>query len=54
MNDIKFSDRLRRVMIYSKEEAGRLGNPTLAPEHLLLGMLRDGENGDSVDRKSVV
>ncbi len=48
MNDIKFSDRLRRVMIYSKEEAGRLGNPTLAPEHLLLGMLRDGENGDSV------
>lgn len=41
--DAKFSQRIRDVLSYSKEEAVRLGNSHLAVEHLFLGILRDGE-----------
>ncbi len=41
--DAKFSQRIRDVLSYSKEEAIRLGNNHLAVEHLFLGILRDGE-----------
>lgn len=41
--DSKFSQRVQDVLAFSKEEAIRLKNDYLAPEHLLLGMLRDGE-----------
>ncbi|MBR4048206.1 MAG: ATP-dependent Clp protease ATP-binding subunit [Bacteroides sp.] len=39
----QFSQRFSDIISYSKEEANRLCNNIVAPEHLLLGMLRDGE-----------
>jgi len=38
-----FSQRVRKIMGYSREEAGRLQNSYLGPEHLMLGILRNGE-----------
>ncbi|NDV94056.1 ATP-dependent Clp protease ATP-binding subunit [Dysgonomonas sp. 521] len=38
-----FSQRVRKIMSYSREEAGRLQTNYLAPEHLMLGILRNGE-----------
>ncbi|NDV68409.1 ATP-dependent Clp protease ATP-binding subunit [Dysgonomonas sp. 25] len=38
-----FTPRVRKIMAYSREEAGRLQNNYLAPEHLMLGILRNGE-----------
>lgn len=38
-----FSQRVRKIMNYSREEAGRLQNSHLGPEHLMLGILRNGE-----------
>ena len=37
-----FSQRVSDIITYSKEEANRLRNRYIGPEHLLLGMLRDG------------
>ena len=41
--DNNFSQRIRDIMAYSREEAGRLQNNYIGPEHLMLGILRDGE-----------
>ncbi|MBS2212158.1 ATP-dependent Clp protease ATP-binding subunit [Carboxylicivirga mesophila] len=41
--DLNFSPRIKDVISYSKEEAERLGNHFISPEHLMLGILRDGE-----------
>lgn len=41
--DYKFSNKIKEVLGYSREEAARLGNPTISTEHLFLGILRDGE-----------
>ena len=38
----QFSQRVSDIITYSKEEANRLKNNYIGPEHLLLGMLRDG------------
>ena len=46
--DAKFSQRIRDVLSYSKEEAIRLGNTEIAPEHIFLGILREGE-GIAID-----
>ncbi len=46
--DAKFTQRIRDVLSYSKEEAARLGTPFIGPEHLFLGILRDGE-GDAIE-----
>ncbi|HYX08394.1 MAG TPA: ATP-dependent Clp protease ATP-binding subunit [Bacteroidales bacterium] len=46
--DAKFSQRIKDVLTYSKEEAVRLGNNHINPEHLFLGILREGE-GVAVD-----
>ncbi|MBN2611171.1 MAG: ATP-dependent Clp protease ATP-binding subunit [Bacteroidales bacterium] len=46
--DSKFSQRIKDVLSYSKEEAIRLGNIEIAPEHILLGILREGE-GIAID-----
>jgi 16S rRNA C1402 N4-methylase RsmH len=40
----KYSDRVTRILGYSKEEAIRLNNDYIGPEHLMLGMIRDGES----------
>ncbi len=37
-----FSQRVSDIITYSKDEANRLRNRYIGPEHLLLGMLRDG------------
>lgn len=39
----QFSAKLSEIIAYSKEEAIRLQNAAVAPEHLLLGILREGE-----------
>ena len=41
--DARFSQRIKDVLSYSKEEAIRLGNAHIGTEHLFLGILRDGE-----------
>lgn len=41
--DAKFSDRAKDVLAFSREEAVRLGNQYLGLEHLLLGIIREGE-----------
>ncbi|MEN8155552.1 MAG: ATP-dependent Clp protease ATP-binding subunit [Bacteroidota bacterium] len=41
--DAQFSQRIKDVLGYSKEEAVRLGNSHINVEHLLLGIMRDGE-----------
>lgn len=46
--DSKFSQKVKDILTYSKEEAIRLGNSHISPEHILLGILRDGE-GLAVD-----
>lgn len=38
----KYSQNVKDVLSYSREEAQRLGDSCIAPEHLLLGILRDG------------
>ena len=40
--DSQFSQRVSDIITYSREEATRLCNRYIGPEHLLLGMLRDG------------
>ena len=39
-----YSDAFNQILSYSKEEALRLNNDYIGPEHLMLGLLRDGEN----------
>lgn len=41
--DANFSNRVRDVISYSREEALRLGHDYIGPEHLLLGLIRDGD-----------
>ena len=40
----QFSPKISEVLIYSKEEAQRLHNEFVSPEHLLLGLIRDGNS----------
>ena len=41
--DDNFSPRVKDVISFSKEEALRLGHDYIGTEHLMLGILRDGE-----------
>ncbi len=41
--EAKFSQRVKDVLSFSREEAVRLGNNYIGLEHLLLGIIRDGE-----------
>lgn len=43
MND-NFSQKVKDVIAFSKEEALRLGHDQIGTEHLLLGILRDGDS----------
>ena len=40
-----FSNRIKEVISYSREEALRLGHAFIGTEHLLLGIIREGEGG---------
>jgi ATP-dependent Clp protease ATP-binding subunit ClpC len=41
--DANFSPKVKEIISYSREEALRLGNDFIGTEHLLLGLIRDGE-----------
>jgi ATP-dependent Clp protease ATP-binding subunit ClpC len=41
--EAKFSQRVKDVLAFSREEAMRLGNDYIGIEHLMLGIIRDGE-----------
>lgn len=42
--DYKYSERITRILGYSKEEALRLNNDYIGPEHIMLGVIRDGDS----------
>jgi len=42
--DNNFSAQVKEIISFSREEALRLGNDFIGTEHLLLGMIREGEN----------
>lgn len=41
--DNNFTQKVRNIMAYSREEAERLQNNYIGPEHLMLAILRDGD-----------
>ena len=51
--DAKFSQRLNDVLSYSREEALRLGHVAIGTEHLLLGILREGEGSAAIILKAL-
>ncbi len=42
--DNNFSAQVKEIISFSREEALRLGNDFIGTEHLLLGLIRDGDN----------
>jgi ATP-dependent Clp protease ATP-binding subunit ClpC len=49
---VNYSEQLHNVLLYSSQEAERLGNNYVGPEHLLLGILRNGQ-GKAIDIMNV-
>ncbi|MDH8700799.1 ATP-dependent Clp protease ATP-binding subunit ClpC [Dysgonomonadaceae bacterium PH5-43] len=47
-----FSNSVKDILMYSREEAGRLHNTNVGIEHILLGILRDSRNSASTLIKS--
>jgi len=45
---VNYTEQLHNVFLYSTQEAERLGNNYIGPEHLLLGILRNG-SGKAID-----
>ena len=41
--EAKFSNKVKDVITFAREEALRLGHDYIGTEHLMLGMIRDGE-----------
>lgn len=41
--NIQYSELVNAALIYSSQEAERLGNNYIGPEHILLGLIRNGE-----------
>lgn len=41
---LPFSEKVKKILTYSKDEANRLHNSLIEPEHLMLGILKDGNN----------
>ncbi|BBB91319.1 MAG TPA: ATP-dependent Clp protease ATP-binding subunit [Methylomusa anaerophila] len=39
----RFTDRARKVLVFAQQEAARFGHGYIGTEHLLLGLLREGE-----------
>ncbi len=42
--NIIFSDKVAQILDTSRQEAARLSSNIVRPEHLLLGILIDGQN----------
>ena len=51
--DNNFSAQVKEIISYSREEALRLGNDFIGTEHLVLGLIREGENTDIKILKSL-
>jgi hypothetical protein len=49
----RFSDRARRVMVLAQEEARRLDHDYIGTEHILLGLISEGEGVACVALKSL-
>ena len=43
MSGYSFTDRVRRALQLARDEAARLHHQYVGPEHILLGLIRDGE-----------
>ena len=43
MSGYNFTDRVRKVLMLARENAGRLGHEYVSPDHLLLGIVSEGE-----------
>jgi ATP-dependent Clp protease ATP-binding subunit ClpC len=43
MNGYNFTERVRKVLAMAREEAGRLHHEYVGTEHILLGLIREGE-----------
>ena len=41
--DAKLSQNVKEIISYSREEAIRLGDDFIGVEHLMLGLIREGE-----------
>jgi len=39
----RYTERARRVLFFARYEASQLGNRPITPEHLLLGLVREGK-----------
>jgi ATP-dependent Clp protease ATP-binding subunit ClpC len=37
----RYSERSRRIIFFARYEALQYGSPVIAPEHLLLGLIRE-------------
>ena len=44
----RYDDRARLVFHFAREEGSRLGHAMIGPEHLLLGLMREGGNASHV------
>jgi len=40
---VRFTERARRVLFFARYEASQLGSTSIETEHLLLGLIREGE-----------
>jgi Clp amino terminal domain, pathogenicity island component/ClpX C4-type zinc finger len=40
----RFTERARRIVFFAQEEAARLGENSVGPEHLLLGLVRENDS----------
>ena len=48
MTHNRYDDRARLVFHYAREEGNRLGHAMVGPEHLLLGLMREGGSAYTV------
>jgi ATP-dependent Clp protease ATP-binding subunit ClpC len=51
--EAKFSPRVKDVITFSREEALRLGHDYIGTEHLLLGLIREGEGNGHKNSESL-
>ena len=49
----RFTERAQKALIYAQEEARNLGHNYVGTEHLLLGLLREGEGAAAQVLKSL-
>jgi ATP-dependent Clp protease ATP-binding subunit ClpA len=43
VNGYNFTERVRKILAMAQEESGRLRHEYVGTEHLLLGLIREGE-----------